>query len=98
MGFGSIRQLPTRKDTTRKKYGRFQARYTAPNGQRVKAPSTFPDKPSAQAWLAQEKKLIDLGMWEPPEVRLRKQEAERTRTGLTVGQWVTQWLDSRKAP
>lgn len=94
--FGTVRQLPSRKDTTRKKYGRWQARYTAPNGQRVKAPATFPTKQDAQGWLAEERKLIDLGTWQPPEVRQRNVQEQQKREALTVGQWVTQWHQRQK--
>lgn len=92
--FGSIDQLPSVKNTSRKKVGSWRARYSAPNGKRIS--KTFPNKTAAQAWLAGEKRLIDLEVWEPPQIRLQKQEAEQQRAALTVGQWVNQWLDSRK--
>lgn len=40
--FGSIRKIPS---------GRFQARYTGPDGQKYPAPSTFARKSDADAWL-----------------------------------------------
>ncbi len=41
--FGNIRKLPS---------GRFQARFTAPDGTVVKAPTTFESKARASDWLA----------------------------------------------
>ena len=95
--FGSIDRLPSRKDTPRAKYGRWRARYTAPNGQRIHAPATFATKLEAQGWLAEERRLLDLGVWQPPRARLEQQQAEKQRDKTTVGKWVTQWLDRRKA-
>lgn len=93
MAFGSLRQLPSRKDTARKKHGRWQARYTAPNGQRIKAPNTFPNKTAAQAWLAAEKRLIDLEVWEPPAVRLQKEQADEERANRTVGSYFDEFIE-----
>ena len=59
--FGSIDQLPSVKNTSRKKVGSWRARYSAPNGKRIS--KTFPNKITAQAWLAAEKRLIDLEVW-----------------------------------
>ena len=43
--------------------GRWQAQYTAPDGLPLKAPSTFAAKDDAVAWLAAERRKIDLGTW-----------------------------------
>ncbi|MFV8381272.1 tyrosine-type recombinase/integrase [Corynebacterium hindlerae] len=86
--FGGVRELPS---------GRFQARYTAPNGQRIKAPTTFPSELAAWAWIAQEQRLIDLNAWTPPAVRAAKKKAD----SLTVGEWILKFHDSirpHKAP
>lgn len=93
--FGSIRQLPSNKDTKRKKHGRWQARYTAPDGVRYKAPATFPTKTDAQGWLAAEQRLIDLGTWEPPQIRAAKAHALEEQEALTLGVWTQKWLDRR---
>lgn len=78
--FGSTRKLAS---------GRIQARYTGPDGNRYKAPSTFADELSALAWLASVRKAIDLGTWEPPTV-------EPAQVIPTVGEMVQHWLDSVK--
>ena len=50
-GWGHIRKLPS---------GRFQASYIH-NLDRHNAPITFTTKPRAEGWLADERKLIELG-------------------------------------
>lgn len=55
--FGSVRTLPS---------GRFQARYTGPDGTH-KAPSTFATKGDAQAWLALRQSEIVRDVWAPPQ-------------------------------
>lgn len=55
--FGGIRRLPSK---------RYQARFTGPDKRRYTGPCTYPDKLSAYAWLAQQRKAIDLGIWQPP--------------------------------
>lgn len=90
--FGSVRRLPSVKDTPRKKYGRYQARYIGLDGKEYKAPATFPTKQDAEGWLANERKLIDLGQWQPPALR----ELQAQRDSLTVGEWLDQWLQLRK--
>lgn len=74
--WGSVRRLPS---------GRYQARYTAPNGETYKADNTFPDKLSALGWLAGIRRQIDLGAWEPPS----KKDAPDIPT---VGEIVEHWL------
>jgi integrase len=73
--FGGLRQLPS---------GRWQAQYTAPDGLALKAPSTFAAKDDAVAWLAAERRRIDLGTW------TRKSAAGRPR-GLTVRTYADRW-------
>lgn len=76
-GFGSIRKLPS---------GRYQARYTGPDGALHKAPSTFAAKIDAEAWLTDRRREIDRGLWnaadDAPEVPLFRVYADdwlRTR-------------------
>ena len=52
-GFGSIRQL---------KSGRYQARYSGPDGKTVNAPDTFAKKLHAEAWLVDRKREADLAL------------------------------------
>lgn len=54
--FGNIRKLPS---------GRFQARYTAPDGSTVKGPVTFQTRGDADAWLSIEDARITTGQWRP---------------------------------
>lgn len=54
--FGNVRKLPS---------GRFQARYTAPDGAEHRAPTTFQAKGDAETWLAMERTKITNGKWMP---------------------------------
>lgn len=58
-GWGHIRKLPS---------GRYQASYIHDLFRRT-APMTFTTKPRAEGWLADERKLIELGAWTPPAKR-----------------------------
>ncbi len=55
--FGSIRKLPS---------GRWQARYSGPDGQPVRAPSTFATKGDAGRWLDGIRTDMDRGRWIDP--------------------------------
>ncbi|SEL24960.1 tyrosine-type recombinase/integrase [Rhodococcus maanshanensis] len=59
-GFGAPRKL---------KSGRWQARYTGPDGLAHKAATTFGAYDDAVAWLAGERRRIDLDTWTPPATR-----------------------------
>lgn len=78
--FGSLRRL---------KSGRIQARYTGLDGVRYNAPTTFPDELSAYGWLAEVRRSIDLGTWQPPESRPEP-------TVPTVGDMVRHWLEQTR--
>ncbi len=82
-GFGRLRQLPSK---------RWQAAYTGPDIQLHRPPSTFMTKDDAVAWLAAERKLIDLDAWTPPGER----RAVRRTAGQTFEEFADQWLVSRK--
>lgn len=82
--FGTIEQL---------KSGSFRAIYRH-NKQRFR--KTFPTKAAAEQWLQAELKLIAYDIWEPPATREALQQ-EHKEKGLTVGDWVRQWLDMKKA-
>lgn len=79
--FGQIDTLPS---------GRYRARYTGPDGRLHKADRTYRDKDDARGWLRKEEILIELDHWTPPASRTPEVQ------GLTVGQWVGQWLELRK--
>lgn len=55
--FGNIRQLPG---------GRFQARWTGPDGHQHKAPDTFATHALAEKWLASVRTDVDRGEWIDP--------------------------------
>ncbi|MGP4058989.1 tyrosine-type recombinase/integrase [Mycobacterium sp. 4D054] len=57
--FGNIRKLPS---------GRYQVRFTDPDGNYVKAPTTFAAKIDAEAWLTDRRREIDAKMWNPSSV------------------------------
>jgi integrase len=73
-----VRQLPS---------GRWQARYTAPDGVVYKAPHTFMAKKDADAWLSVKQADVLRGEWLP--------EAPR-RGGVTFHEFSLAWLDGRK--
>lgn len=79
--FGQLDRLPS---------GRWRARYTAPTQERVTAPHTFAEQIDAEGWLAEERRLIDLGTWMPPQEREKKRAAD----ALTVRELCDRWLSS----
>lgn len=78
--FGNVRRLPSK---------RFQASYTGPDGERVKAPTTFQTKGDAEAWLSREQAAIVEHRWKPappPE----KAQAPKFR------EYAAEWLAGRE--
>ncbi len=73
--FGYIRKLPS---------GRFQAMYTAPDGLRRTAPSTFATKTDASQWLNRVQVSIVDGRWRDP-VYAREQ----------FGTYAQRWIEER---
>lgn len=55
--FGRIAKLPSK---------RYRARYTGPDACLHNAPTTFDSRMDAEAWLADERRLIASGAWTPP--------------------------------
>ena len=81
-GFGQVRKLPS---------GRYQARYTGPDGQRHTAPSTYEDRDTALLWLKRERELVESPeTWEPPKARLAK-----SRGRLTFAKYARTWVEQR---
>lgn len=76
----------TRSDwgTVRKTRNRFTAEYTGPDGSRHTPGVSFPTRLDARGWLADERRLIQLGTWTPP---LERRQSEK-KSGETVGQWL----------
>lgn len=75
--FGTLRALPS---------GRWQARYTGPDGKRHTAPVTFDTKGDAESWLAVKRADIVRDVWVP----------ETKGKGTTFGQYADAWLDGRR--
>ena len=76
--FGNVRALPS---------GRYQARYTGPDGRTHRAPVTFDTKGDAQTWLATVRADIVRDTWSPHGTGKRK--------ALTFGAYAERWLTAR---
>jgi integrase len=88
-GWGHIRRLPSRRTPGR---GRFQASYIGQDNKRHLAPRTFPDRVSAERWLAEERRLLDgVEDWSPPAVR----EVVAKVVGETVTVYGKRWIAER---
>ena len=70
--FGSARRLPS---------GRWQARYSTKDGERITAPVTFPTKADAHRWLAATETDIARRTWQDPSLG-----------EITVAEWSERWL------
>jgi len=77
--FGSIRKLPS---------GRYQVRYTGPDGSHITAPKTFAQKVDAEAWLTDRRREIDAGLWNP--------NAARQHEKITFADYAANWLNTRQ--
>lgn len=80
--FGNLRKLPS---------GRWQARYTGPDGRTHNAHTTFDTKRDAEAWLSTVHADIVRDTWEPPSSR-----AVRTTQGVLFGPYADRWLETRR--
>ncbi|KAA0925968.1 tyrosine-type recombinase/integrase [Rhodococcus sp. ANT_H53B] len=67
----------------------WRASYTGPDGIVHSAPKTYPAKIDAEAWLAAEKRLIDLENWQAPKTRA-------VVGGLTLGEYADQRVAARR--
>lgn len=81
--FGSVRKLPS---------GRYQARYTGPDGVRHRAATTFDTKGDAEAWLAIERAEVVRNQWMPPEVRRGTDDED----AVTLRDYAEAWLRERE--
>lgn len=77
--FATIRKLPS---------GRFQVRYTGPDGVRHKAPSTFAARIDAEAFIVAKRREIDRGIWDAT--------AEVKHEAVTFGAYASAWIDGRQ--
>ncbi len=75
-GFGTIRKLPS---------GKYQARYTAPNGKQVSASTTFETLGTARKFLAMTQSAIIENKWNPSS----------KFTKATFGEFAQVWLIQR---
>ena len=82
--FGAIRQLPS---------GRWQASYVGPDTRRHVAPITYDGKGYAEAWLEQERRLVERDEWTPPAARVA---ARRRADALTLAVYADGWLTGRR--
>jgi integrase len=82
-GWGKLRTIGS---------GRIQASYVSPlDGQRHNAPHTYDNRMDAEAWLADEKRLIDGDTWTPPAERVKAKAAN----AITVEEYTKKWLAER---
>lgn len=81
-GWGYLRRLPS---------GRWQASYVGPDLRRHTAHSTFTAKMDGEAWLADERRLVERDEWTPPAQR----RAARQGQVVTVGQFAQTWVAQR---
>lgn len=77
--FGNIRRLPS---------GRYQVRFTDPDGNYIKAPNTFAAKIDAEAWLTDRRREIDANLWNPATVAKPEK--------ITFGAYAAAWLAGRQ--
>src|ERR1700756_1573379 len=71
--------------------GRVQASYVYDDGRRYFATHTYDNRTDAEGWLANERKLIELGEWSPPESRA----AQKVLAGVTLREYAEQWVKHR---
>jgi len=67
--------------------GRFQASYIGDDLRRHTAPRTFTEKMDAEAWLAQERRKLEVGTWEAPA---------KPVPVLDFKTYADRWVDERK--
>jgi integrase len=91
--------MATQKTPRRRKFGtlramrsgRIQASYVYDDGKRYFATHTYDNRTDAEGWLANERKLIELGEWSPPESRA----ALKVLAGVTLREYTEQWMKHR---
>lgn len=79
--WGAIETLPS---------GRKRASYVGPDLRRYSGPVTFSADVDAEAWLIDERRMIERGTWVPPDAR---QDDERP---LTLRTYAEQWIIDRE--
>ncbi len=71
--------------------GQYRPRYTGPDLKRHSAPFTFDSKLDAEAWLVDERRLIQSGEWLPPSHRRQT----KTLTEMCFGEYAETWWEER---
>ncbi|AOT24955.1 integrase [Mycobacterium phage Kalpine] len=72
--------------------GRIQASYVNPqDGIRYYALHTYDSRMDAEAWLANEKRLIEMETWTPPETRAKQAAAN----SVTLQEYMEKWIAER---
>lgn len=71
--------------------GRWQARYTGPDGLSHTGPRTWESKDDCLGWLSGERRLIELDVWTPPAERQRAEEAAKVAHVMTVRRYCDTW-------
>lgn len=88
--FGAI-ELRTNRKTG--KVTSCRARYTGPDADRHE--KSFGDQMAAEAWLNDERILIDRGQWSPPKAREAAARA-RTLTAMTLRDWAERSMANKR--
>ncbi|WP_328358614.1 site-specific integrase [Mycobacterium sp. NBC_00419] len=92
--------MPPKKTASRRSWGklrvigsgRIHASYVCPlDGQRYNAPHTYDNRMDAEAWLAGERRLIEMGEWTTPGSRTKLQAL----AGVTIREYAEQWMEQR---
>ena len=65
---------------------------SGPEKVRYNAPYTFTSRLDAEAWLARERRLMELGTWTPPTLRT----AQEVATSEAVADYAKRWIAERK--
>lgn len=80
--WGKVRRLAS---------GRWQASYVGPDLQRHVGPHSYTAKIDAEAWLVDERRVIERGDWTP----LRQRAAQKKAEVVTIGAYAKQWIAHR---
>ena len=89
-GVGRIRQ---------ERSGKFSAAYIGPDNVLHRAPNTFEAKVYAEGWLAGERRLIELGAWQPPQRRalaIEQARAIQEGSAKTLRDFAEAWLQDKR--
>lgn len=86
--FGSIRKLSS---------GRYQARYTAADGRKYKAPTTFRTKRDAEGWVSERRDEVTRELLTPEEMPTpsQRQRALKRANETTFTEYAKNWLKHR---